>query len=204
MKKSFLIIVASVICLVVMVAFFIKPILDPVLGLILHWGIILGSIAGLVGIINLITTHITRVRFKEKRFFFSIIVLLGFTISFLGGMILGSQNEVYIKWLAAFQVPLEVSLMALLALTMTYAGVNFFRLRGWTILSISFGLSAIVFMVLSLGFLQGYNDPVVDRVILFVNSLPIAGGRGILIGISLGALLTGLRVLTGSEKPYGD
>jgi len=204
MKKTLSIIIAIVICLLVIVAFFIKPILDPVLGLILHWGIILGSIAGFVGIFNLIITHFNRIRFKEKRFFFSIIVLIGFLISFLGGIIFGSQNETYIKWLSAFQVPLEVSLMALLALTMTYAGINFFRLRGWTILSISFGLSAIVFMVLSLGFLQGFNDPIVDRIILFVNSLPVAGGRGILIGISLGALLTGLRVLIGSEKPYGD
>lgn len=204
MKKTLSIILTSVVCLLVIVAFFIKPMLDPMLGLLLHWGIILGSVAGIVGIFNLVITHFNRIRFKEKRFFFSLIVLLGFLISFLGGIILGSQNGAYIKWLSAFQVPLEVSLMALLALTMTYSGINFFRLRGWTILSISFGLSAIVFMMLGLGFVQGFDDPIVNRVILFVNSLPIAGGRGILIGISLGALLTGLRVLTGSEKPYGD
>lgn len=204
MKKTVSIVIASVVCLFVIVAFFMKPILDPALALILNWGIILGSIAALVGISSLLITHFNRIRFKEKRLFYSIIVLLGFLVSFSGGIIFGYQNDTYITWLSAIQVPLEVSLMALLALTMTYAGINFFRLRGWTILSISFGLSAIVFMVLSLGFLQGFGEPVINQIIIFINALPVAGGRGILIGISLGALLTGLRVLTGSEKPYGD
>jgi hypothetical protein len=41
-------------------------------------------------------------------------------------------------------------------------------------------------------------------VVSFIRLIPLAGGRGILIGISLGALLTGLHVLFGTERPYGD
>jgi hypothetical protein len=33
--------------------------------------------------------------------------------------------------------------------------------------------------------------------------LALGGMRGILIGVALGALLTGLRVLFGADRPYG-
>jgi hypothetical protein len=35
-----------------------------------------------------------------------------------------------------------------------------------------------------------------------VERLPVAGGRGILIGIALASLTAGLRVLLGADRPY--
>jgi len=32
----------------------------------------------------------------------------------------------------------------------------------------------------------------------------LAGVRGILLGVALGAVLTGIRLLLGVERPYGD
>jgi hypothetical protein len=204
MQKTLSIIIAIFAGLLVLVGFFLKPLLDPVLLLILRWGIIVGSMAAIVGIINLLLTHIKRIRFKEGRFGFSFVVLIGFVASFSGALLFGTGDQRFTQWLSAIQVPIEVSLMAMVALTLTYAGVNFFRLRGWTPLSISFGISAIVFLVMGIGFIQSGADPMVDQVISFIRLIPLAGGRGILIGISLGALLTGLRVLFGTERPYGD
>jgi hypothetical protein len=34
--------------------------------------------------------------------------------------------------------------------------------------------------------------------------LALGGARGILIGVALGTLTTGLRVLFGADRPYGD
>jgi len=204
MQKTISIITAILAGFLVLVGFFIKPLLDPVLLLILRWGIIVGSMAAIVGIVNLLITHIKRIRFKEGRFGFSFVVLIGFFASLLGALIFGTGDPRFTQWLSAIQIPIEISLMALVALTLTYSGVNFFRLRGWTPLSISFGISAIVFLILGIGFFQSGIDPVVDQVVSFIRLIPLAGGRGILIGISLGALLTGLRILFGSERPYGD
>jgi len=55
-----------------------------------------------------------------------------------------------------------------------------------------------------MGYLQGLGNPTLDRVIEFIQRLPIAGGRGILIGMALGALVVGIRVLIGVERPYGE
>jgi hypothetical protein len=37
----------------------------------------------------------------------------------------------------------------------------------------------------------------------FLNMFSGGGARGLLIGIALGTLLTGLRVLFGADRPYG-
>lgn len=204
MKKVISIITAIGVGLAVVVAYFLRPLLDPMLELLLQWGIILGSMAALVGIINLLVTHWHKIRQKKEYFIFSFVVLLSFALSFMGGIVLGPQDETYIRWLAALQVPIEVSLMALLALTLTYAGFQFFRMRGWTPLSLAFGVSALLFLILDIGFFQALELPFVNQIIEFLQHLPLAGGRGILIGISLGALLTGLRVLFGAERSYGE
>jgi hypothetical protein len=35
-----------------------------------------------------------------------------------------------------------------------------------------------------------------------VNTWAVAGARGILLGVALGAIATGLRILLGSDRPY--
>ena len=46
--------------------------------------------------------------------------------------------------------------------------------------------------------------PVLDQLILGVTGMISSGGaRGLLIGVALGTLLTGLRVLFGIDRPYG-
>jgi len=66
-----------------------------------------------------------------------------------------------------------------------------------------FAISAFVFLVIGSGFLSASaNIPILKDVLAAVNALPIAGARGILIGVALGSLTTGLRVLLGSDRPY--
>ena len=40
------------------------------------------------------------------------------------------------------------------------------------------------------------------EVTAFLQRLPVAGARGILLGIALGSLTTGLRVLLAADRPY--
>jgi hypothetical protein len=42
----------------------------------------------------------------------------------------------------------------------------------------------------------------VKEIVSVLNRLPVAGGRGILLGIALGSLVAGLRVLMGADRPY--
>jgi hypothetical protein len=45
--------------------------------------------------------------------------------------------------------------------------------------------------------ISNFLKPVVDRV------FATAGARGLLLGVALGTLATGLRVLFGTDRPYG-
>jgi hypothetical protein len=204
MRKVIPILCAVLVGLFTLISIIFRPFFEPYLATVLQWGIVLASVATLVGITNLMLTHTRRVVQGKRGFFFSLIVLFSFSISLIGGLLLGADNPGYLRWVSSIRIPLEVSLMGLLALTLTYAGIQFFRTKGWTPLSLSFGISVLVFLVLGMGFIQAMGNPVIDQVVAFVQRLPIAGGRGILIGISLGALLTGLRVLFGAERPYGE
>jgi len=82
--------------------------------------------------------------------------------------------------------------------------LKFFYQRGWNALTISFAVSALVFLFLGLGVLQAIDYPPLQRVIQAVEGLPMIGARGLLIGVTLGAILMGMRVLIGAERPYDD
>jgi len=87
---------------------------------------------------------------------------------------------------------------------MAAAALRLFHQRGWSALTVSFGISALVFLVLGLGWLQALQIPQLDIVIGYLEALPLVGMRGLLIGMGLGALLLGLRVVLGLERPYGE
>jgi hypothetical protein len=47
--------------------------------------------------------------------------------------------------------------------------------------------------------------PVLPDIQEWIMAVPaMAGVRGILLGVALGAILTGVRLLLGVERPYGD
>ena len=103
------------------------------------------------------------------------------------------------------QLPIETSLMAILVVTLTYAAIQLLRRRR--------NLLSIVFLATGLLMLAGTAPwPVVGDLPFFSDILrpfiarfpAAAGARGILIGVALGTLTTGLRILFGSDRPYGS
>jgi hypothetical protein len=118
------------------------------------------------------------------------------------GLWLTPASPDYQKVVTAIQVPMETSLMAILTVTLAYASIRLFqRRKGW--MTWVFGISALVFLILASSILPGLNEiPVLNTITGFINRLPIAGARGILLGIALGSLTTGLRVMMGIDRPY--
>jgi hypothetical protein len=64
-------------------------------------------------------------------------------------------------------------------------------------------ISALFFLLLGSGLLAPLREVIfLGSILDLAARLPIAGGRGILIGIALGSLTAGLRVLLGADRPY--
>jgi len=199
MKQRTPVIIAAVSGVLLLVAFFFQPFTSPYLGLVLNWAIILASVAFLVAIASLVVTHIRFIINGRKGFLFSLVFILAFVLTVVFGLYLGIDNQQYLEAIHTVLVPIQSALMGLIALVLMSAAVKLFRTRGWSILTVSFGGSALVFLFLNLGFLrldfsEGLND-----VIAMVQRLPVIGARGLLIGAGLGALLMALRVLFGQE-----
>ena len=100
-------------------------------------------------------------------------------------------------------IPVEASLMGLLAVSLLYAAVRLLRRRA-DVMGVAFLITA------ALIFLGSITLPFGDLPLFGTLVRPwisqvwaLGGARGILIGVGLGALLTGLRVLFGIDRPYG-
>ena len=197
MKDRVGIIIAVVSGLLFLAALFFQPVTAAWLNLILNWVIVVTAVALMVSVARLIATHLRHIAVGRRGFLFSMIFIIAFSATLIAGIFMGEENPEYLLWIRAIQVPLETALLGLVALVMMSVAIKVFRERGWSFLTLSFGFSALVFLFLNLGFLRLNQDPSLGKVVAVVQGLPMAGARGLLIGIALGALIMGLRMLFG-------
>jgi cytochrome bd-type quinol oxidase subunit 2 len=189
--------------IIVLLGYFISIEPLPDLRLLLtDWGIVIAGMAVLVGILNLVAVQMEKIRTRQKGAAYGALLVLSLIITFGFGLLLGPENPFMRLAVDAVIVPVEATLMAILAVTLIYASIRLFRRRMET-MSVLFLVAAIIFMIAMMptpfGSIPG------SQFILFVEDAVATGGaRGLLIGIALGTLLTGLRVLFGVDRPYGD
>ncbi|GAB4496455.1 MAG: hypothetical protein OHK003_01610 [Anaerolineales bacterium] len=172
--------------------------------ILLDWAIILAGAAALIGIFNLVTVHTDKIRRRDKNSIYSAMLIIGLFATFIFGLLLKPHNPFMQAFiLNGIIIPVEASLMALLAVSMLYAAVRLLRRRA-DVMSIVFIITA------ALLFLGSATLPFGDMPIFGTLLRPwvtqvwaLGGARGILIGVALGTLTTGLRVLFGVDRPYG-
>jgi hypothetical protein len=179
------------------------PALADVQILLLNWAIILAGTATLVGIFNLVSVHSDKIRRQEKGSTYSAFLLIALVVTFLFAMILRPDNSSMKIVLSGIIIPVEASLMGLLTISLLYAAVRLLRRRA-DLMSIIF-LATAALLILGSATLPFGNMPVIGTLIRpwVTQVLALGGARGILIGVALGSLTTGLRVLFGADRPYG-
>ena len=204
MKRPLPLIVGILSGLVVLAAMFLVPQGGGILGAVLNWVIIVAGVALLVAIASLVLTHLRFIARGKKGFLLSLVLVISFLATLVFGLLRGVDDPVFLKWVGAVVRPIETALLGLVALIMMSAAMKIFRERGWSALTVSFGVSAVIFLVLGLGFLQNLNFPALNEVIRFVEGLPMIGARGLLIGIGIGLLMMAFKVLFGMEGSGND
>jgi hypothetical protein len=171
---------------------------------LLDWAIILAGAAAVVGLINLLVVHLNKVARRSKDAIYSAILVMGLVATFIFGLILKPQNQ-YMQAIAlnGIIIPVEAALMGVLTVTLLYAAIRLLR-RRTDVMSIVFIVTAALIFLGSATLPFG-DVPVVGTLIRpWVSQIwALGGARGILIGVALGTLVTGLRVLFGIDRPYG-
>jgi hypothetical protein len=189
---------------IVLIGYFV-PALAGVQGVLLNWAIILAGVAAMVGVLSLILVHGTKIVKREKGSIYSALLLITLVATFLFGSALegGPDNPNMRLLVSAVIVPVEAALMALLSVTLLYASIRLLRRRP-DLMSIIFLLTAVLMLIASATLPFGEIGPLNDLVRPWIHQvLALGGARGILIGVALGTLTTGLRVLFGTDRPYG-
>jgi hypothetical protein len=169
---------------------------------LVQWAVIMAAIAVLVGVLNLLGVHWHKIRTRQKGMVYSILLIFSLFITTVLGIAGGKNNFVLSFVLDAIIVPAEGALMAVLAVTLVYASARLLRRRADAMSFIFLGIAIVILLVsapLPFGKIPGAE--VMEWFI--TQFFAVAGARGILIGVALGALTTGLRVLFGIDRPYG-
>lgn len=191
--------------LIVLFGYFFPSQLEPFRLLLVNWAMMIAGIAVLVGIFNLVAVQMEKIRTRQKGGVYGVILIVSLFLTFVAGIVLGPAHPYMRLTMDAVVMPVEASLMAILAVTLIYASIRLLR-RRVDVMSVLFLVVALVFLIAILptpfGPLLGESGN--QTVMNFLSMFSHGGTRALLIGIALGTLLTGLRVLFGIDRPYGD
>lgn len=204
MRKVLAAVLLTLVGLLILAGYAFQDFLAPVLGMVTGWGLVLLGAAFLIGIGYLLRMHILKLFSGEKKTGMSAIILVAFFFTLIAGLVLPTGSQFFSDLILHIQVPVETSLLAVLAVTLFFASLRLIRTRGWTPLSLGFLVSAVISLVLESGVLPIMPRSPADQAASFFNRLPLAGARGILLGMALGGLLVGLRVLLSIDRPYDE
>ena len=195
--------------LIVLAGYFI-PSITGVRFLLLRTGLVLAAVALLVGVINLTRVHIQKLLSDQPNSGYSLILVIALLVTLIIGTadmvqtyLLGKPNFQMLRWVFTYiHLPIETSLMAVTAVSLIFAAAQILKER-MTVFSILFFFVILLVLLSSFSLGAGYV-PILRAVRGWILRIPaLAGARGILIGIALGSIATGLRILTGIDRPYG-
>jgi hypothetical protein len=202
MKAPFSTALAIAVGLIVLAGYFLSfDLLINLRKVLLEWGLILLAVALLVGIFNLFSVHWKKIITAQRDGLYSM-VLIGALILTLAVVGWFGPAYPYSLWIFNnIQFPIETSLMAILLVILVFAAFRLLSRRA-NLLSVIFIITVVV-ILLTTGPLFGMQVPGLNELRDWVARVPAAAGaRGILLGVSLGIVATGLRILMGADRPY--
>jgi len=187
---------------IVLLGYFYPTQLESFRLILVDWAIIIAGMAVLVGIFNLIAVQMEKIRKGQKGGIYGVLLVVSLILTFGLGLIFGPENQYMRLAVDAIIVPVEASLMAILAVTLIYASVRLLR-RRVDVTSVLFLSVAVIFLIAIMPTPFSALDALQQFIIQIAGMFSRGGARGLLIGIALGTLLTGLRVVFGIDRPYG-
>ena len=174
---------------------------------LLQWAVILAAAALLLGVLNLLAVHLSKVGAQEKGWAYSALLIMALLLTLLVGLFFGEESPLVLSMFRYIQQPVESSLAGLLAISLTLGAVRLLSRRR--------DLRTYIFLITSFIILLGtgpwpiesngdFHQLMVGARNWLSQVWAAGAARGLLLGVALGATATGLRVLLGADRPYGD
>lgn len=168
----------------------------------LLWAVILAAVALLVGVVNLAQVHWNKISTRQPGSAYSTVLILSLLGTTLIAGVFGPTHPWSLWLFNNIQVPAESSLLALLTVVLIFGAARLIG-RKMDLFTVVFVGTALL-VLLGSASLPGLETSVfIDLRGWIQRVLATAGARGILLGVALGTIATGLRVLMGVDRPYG-
>lgn len=207
LKRTLPAAIAIPIGILVLVSIFTPyPLLDALGLYFVNVATIVAAFALFLGVGNLMRIHARKLRGRPSDRLYSLALLVVLILVLVFGLLpvpgAGSgPSQPMVQWLFAHvQMPIQASLSALLVFFLVTAAYRLLSSR-----NTESAVMLIVVLLLLLGQAAVGLFPPLSAVRDWIVSVPaLAGIRGILLGVSLGVILTGIRLLMGVERPYSE
>jgi hypothetical protein len=196
-------VIAIISGLFVLLGYFFPAWFGGLQSLLIGWAIILSAFTLLLGIFNLALVHWKKMSSEGPGSVYSIVLLISLVVTMIIAGISGPTGSWSLWVFNTFQVPVEISLLAVLAVILVYAGARLLSRRPkWN--TILFLVTVLLVLLGSVPlFFIGEIAPLTVVRTWLAQVPAIAGARGLLLGVALGTVATGLRILIGVDRPYG-
>lgn len=165
------------------------------------WVVILSAFALVLGIGNLVSHHISKIKKAKADRWYSLVTLISMTLMALVGLVFGiGPDSLYQKIFLNILTPLGATMFALLAYYMASAAYRAFRVR-----NIEASILLASAFVVMLGFMPigQFLHPYFPQVAEWIMRVPnMASQRGILFGVAFGSIATALKIILGIERSW--
>ncbi len=173
---------------------------------------VIGALALILGIINLLVVHVHKLSSGINGLYsfvtlLAAVLVVAVHIADRAGVFKtleptgGTGDFVSLTVMDAVQVAIESALAGLLTFFLVYAAFRLLRKRlsGWNVLF----LAALILVLI--GYIPISNVTGLSDIRDWLLRVPVtAGTRGILIGVALGTLITGIRLLFGQDRLFRE
>jgi hypothetical protein len=194
--------VAIISGVIVLLGYFLSlPILFDLRASLLDWSVILAAIALWVGVIHLARVHWRKVGAGGSTAVYSMVTLLSLALTAGLSLAAGPTSAGSLWIYNHILVPIESGLMAVLAVTLILAFARIFG-RRLNLPMLVFALAALFALATAFAWPGMEIFGLSSLRVWIVNVWAMSGARGILLGVALGAIAAGIRVLIGVDRPY--
>ena len=191
--------------LLVLLGYFIPGLFGGIRATLVQWAVIMAAFALLLGVLNLISVHWKKINAEHAgvRALYSGVLLLSLTLTVILVGIDGPTGFWSVWAVNTFQVSVEASLLATMAVVLLFSVARLLgrRLHWSTFLFIG----VVLVVILGSAPLYKVGDvQILSTLRSWLAQVPaVAVARGLLLGVALGTVATGLRILMGVDRPYG-
>ncbi|MBN1642019.1 MAG: hypothetical protein JXA09_12360 [Anaerolineae bacterium] len=189
-------------------------VLESLRALFVEWTVIVIAFALLLGVFNVVRVHARRIQ-AGKGALYSVVLVVAFLVVFIPGILSPERVPAGLRqWVGPtggvvdfayryVQRPLQATMFALMGFFVFTAAWRVFRIRSATSLVMFVAALVVLLGSIRLGTAGGWMVPA--EASDWVLNVPVkAGARGLMLGIALATVVSGLRLLLGIDRSYHE